>query len=439
MGCGKTKTGLGARERTGMNLKEYEHLAADGLWTDAFRAAVNALTSLGGGTLAVPTGWYLTAPILLESNITLQLDAGAQLVFTDDETQFPLVDTEFEGIPVQAYLPCIYARDAHNVRIAGDGTIDGSGARWWKKQKDGTLAHPRPYLVCFQNCKDVSMDGVTLLNSPCWTVHPLYCENVNIARLTIQNPPDSPNTDGINPDGSANVRIADCLIDVGDDCIAIKSGTEDTPKKRPCENIIISGCHMLHGHGGVVIGSEMSGGVKNVLVTGCVFQGTERGIRLKTRRGRGGMAENLAFSHILMEDVLCPFVFNMYYHCGKGGKLPFVSDKTAHPVTDATPALCDITITDVTVRGATACAGFVYGLPESPVRRVNIKDCTVVMKEGQAGLAAMMDDLEPMEAAGLYLRNGEDINISGLRIAGCKGEAINADGSVRFSEREDGK
>ncbi|MFH1513269.1 MAG: glycoside hydrolase family 28 protein, partial [Bacillota bacterium] len=353
-----------------MNLKDFGHLAIGGLWTEAFRAAVNALTSQGGGTLSVPAGRYLTAPILLASDIALRLDAGAVIALTDDERQFPLVDTEYEGVSALSYMPCVYARDARNVRVTGAGTIDGSGAKWWNLQREGTLRHPRPYLVCFQNCTDVMMDGVTLVNSPCWTVHPLYCDHVTLSRLTIRNPVDSPNTDGINPDASSNVRIADCLIDVGDDCIAIKSGTEDTPDRRACENIIISGCHMLNGHGGVVIGSEMSGGVKNVLVTGCVFRGTDRGIRLKTRRGRGGSAENLSFSHILMEDVLCPFVFNMYYHCGKGGKLPGVADKAPHPVTGGTPSLCDVTITDVTVRGATACAGFLYGLPESPVRRV---------------------------------------------------------------------
>ena len=420
-----------------MNLKEYGHLAADGLWTEPFRAAVDALAADGGGTLFVPSGRFLTAPILLKSNITLDLDAGAEIVFTDDETRFPLVDTEFEGIPGKAYMPCIYALNAQNVRITGAGTIYGSGAKWWRKLREGSLAYPRPYLVCFQNCRDVKMDGVTLVNSPCWTVHPLYCDHVDIAHLIIRNPANSPNTDGINPDSSANVRIADCLIDVGDDCIAIKAGTEDTPNKCPCENIIITGCHMLHGHGGVVIGSEMSGGVKNVLVTNCVFRGTDRGIRLKTRRGRGGCAENLSFSQILMEDVSCPFVFNMYYFCGKDGKLPRVSDKNPHPVTEETPMLSDITISDITVRGATTSAGFLYGLPESPVKRVRISDCTVVMQPGQPGMPAMMDGIEPMETAGLFLRNGEDIQLRGLRIVGYEGKKIDADGSVRFVKPEE--
>ncbi|MBN1777261.1 MAG: glycoside hydrolase family 28 protein [Clostridiales bacterium] len=420
-----------------MNLEEYGHLAADGLWTEAFRAAIKALSSQGGGTLTVSAGRYETGPVQLESDTELHVEPGAQIVFADDEALFPLAETEFEGILCKAYMPCLYARDARNVRVTGAGTIDGGGANWWKKQKDGTLRYPRPYLVCFQNCTNVSMDGVTLTNSPCWTVHPLYCDNVNLTHLTIRNPADSPNTDGIDPNGSKNVRIADCVIDVGDDCIAVKAGTEDTPVKRACENIAISGCHMLHGHGGVVIGSEMSGGVKNVRVSHCVFEGTDRGIRLKTRRGRGGSAEILSFSHIRMEDVACPFVFNMYYFCGKGGKTAQVRDKAARPVDEGTPALSDVTITDVTVRGATACAGFFYGLPESPVRRVKIKDCAVLMRPGKPGIPAMMDDIEPVEAAGLYLRNGVDIDICGLRVVGQTGEALNADNSVRFATEDE--
>ncbi|HPJ02283.1 MAG TPA: glycoside hydrolase family 28 protein [Candidatus Limiplasma sp.] len=419
------------------SLTEYGHLAADGLWTGAFRAAMNALVSQGGGTLTVPQGRYLSAPIRLYSGITLHLEQGAQIVFTDDEALFPLVDMEFEGIPGKAYMPCLYALDAQNVGITGAGTLDGSGGKWWEALKSGALKHPRPFLVCFQNCANVRMDGVTLQNSPCWTVHPLYCDDVAITNLRIYNPADSPNTDGINPNSSSNVRIADCLIDVGDDCIAIKAGTEDTPKKRACEHIVVERCRMLHGHGGVVIGSEMSGGVRDVRVENCVFIGTDRGIRLKTRRGRGGAAQRLSFRNIEMRDVLCPFVFNMYYFCGKGGKLPFVRDKAPHPVGGGTPQLSDISMEQVTVRGATACAGFLYGLPESPVRRVRIADCTVEMIPGSPGKPAMMDDLDDMEAAGLYLRNGEDIDIRGLRVEGQRGTVLDADSSVWLSNGED--
>ncbi len=196
---------------------------------------------------------------------------------------------------------------------------------------------------------------------------------------------------------------------------------------------------MLHGHGGVVIGSEMSGGVRDVLVKDCVFTGTDRGVRLKTRRGRGGAAARLTFQNIEMEDVLCPFVFNMYYFCGKGGKLPVVRDKAPRPVDAGTPELSDVTIENILVRGATACAGFLYGLPESPVRRVRIAGCTVKMIPGKPGKPAMMDDLDDMEAAGLFLRNGEEIDVRGLRVINQNGPAMDADQSVRLLQMEDGQ
>lgn len=419
-----------------MNIQTYAHLAGGDCWTEAFSAALQALNAAGGGRLFVPAGVYMTGPIELKSNMTLELEAGAVIRFLDDPDAFPLVDTEFEGLSVMAYMPCVYARDAKRVRITGDGTLDGSGSRWWKAKRENTLAYPRPYLVCFQNCQDVSIDHVTLINSPCWTVHPLYCDHVDISHVTIRNPADSPNTDGINPDSSRNVRIADCLIDVGDDCIAIKAGTEDTPNKQPCENILISGCHMLNGHGGVVIGSEMSGGVRNVQVTNCLFRGTDRGIRLKTRRGRGGVAENLAFSHILMEDVMCPFVFNMYYFCGKAGRLEKVRDKSPHPVDAFTPAIRDVTISNVTVRGATACAGFLYGLAEQPLERVYLSNCTVVMRPGKAEIPAMMEGIAPMEAAGFFLRNARDVRFENVRVINALGETVDADGSVQWVESD---
>ncbi len=215
------------------NLAEYGHLVKDGLWTGAFHAAMKALSSQGGGTLTVPAGRYMTAPIRLLSDITLHLEQGAEIVLTDDEALFPLVDIEFEGIPGKAYMPCVYARDARNVRLTGAGTIDGSGAKWWERLKTGALSHVRPYLVCFHNCTNVEMDGVTLKNSPSWTVHPLYCDNVSITNLHIYNPADSPNTDGIDPNGSKNVYIADCVIDVGTTASPSRRVRRIRPKSAP--------------------------------------------------------------------------------------------------------------------------------------------------------------------------------------------------------------
>ena len=413
-----------------MNVRDYARLAQNGDWTDAFAEAARDVRAAGGGTLHVPAGIYESRSIELYSFTTLRLDNGAVIRFFPDPSEYETIDMEFEGIPGKAAKPLIFADGARSVRVTGEGVLDGNGAGWWRAFRENSLRRARPSLVCFRNCRDVELSGLTLVNSPAWTVHPLYCDHVTVRGVTIRNPADSPNTDGINPNGCADVRIADCLIDVGDDCIAIKAGTEDTPRKRPCENIIVSGCQMRNGHGGVVIGSETSGCVRNVLVTGCAFQGTDRGIRVKTRRGRGGVVENLSFSQLLMDGVACPLVMNMRYFCGKGGKEPFVR---AHfmPVDEGTPVIRDVEISGVTAIGVTACAGFLHGLAEMPIERVNLSRTTVTLARGFPAYPAMMDGAERMEARGLYARNARDIVFSGVRVVGQSGDAYDLDESVR--------
>ncbi len=417
-----------------MNLLDYRSFALGNDWTEAFRTAIDALSRIDGGTLRVPAGLYWTRSIELISDMTLQVDSGATLRFLPGPDGYDAIPMEFEGIHGTAYRPLVFADGKKNVRIVGPGTIDGCGVSWWGALRAGELQHARPYLVCFRNCTHVSIEDVTLLNSPVWTVHPLRCEDVAVRGVTIRNPADSPNTDGINPDCCRNVRISDCLIDVGDDCIAIKSGTEDTETPFPSENILITGCQMLNGHGGVVIGSEMSGGVRNVQVNACIFEGTDRGIRVKTRRKRGGHVENLAFSNILMRRVDCPFVFNMYYFCGKEGKAPYVSDKAPHPVDAGTPAISDVRITDVTVREARVSAGFVYGLPEMPVERLTLRDVTVTMQKGRPGQAAMLADFPDQEAAGFFIRNAKDVVMQNVRIVGQEGPIVDSDETVTWGE-----
>ena len=415
-----------------MDIRQFSSLSENGAdWTKAFQTACEALRDAGGGVLTVPAGDYPTGPIRLYSRTTLQIDTGAVLRFSQNQKAYPLIPLEFEGIPGLVRMPCLFAEDAEDVFVTGFGTLDGQGETWWRMVREKTLDHPRPYLVCFSRCRHVVLENVTLTRSPCWTVHPLRCENVVLRGLNIINPWDSPNTDGIDPDGCRDVRILDCTIDVGDDCVAIKSGTEDTWDARPCERILISGCHFLHGHGGVVIGSEMSGGIRNVLVSSCIFYGTDRGIRLKTRRGRGGTVAGIRVSSLTMEKVMCPFVFNMYYFCGKGGKTDLVRDKAPLPVDETTPSLRDVTITGVTVRGCTACAGFFHGLPESPVQGVSLQNVTVEMdQDGKPDRPAMMEDCPEMRASGFYLRNARGVNVSQVRVLGVRGKTLDADDSV---------
>lgn len=415
----------------GINIRELEVLVTEEKgWTDCFRCAVERLRKQGGGTIYVPAGEYETCSIQLFSHINLHLEQGAVIRFQDDRRQYETVEVEFEGIMGRMYMPCIYASDAEDVSVTGQGTIDGQGKRWWKDRKE--MEYARPYLICFRRCRHVMIEGVSLVNSPAWTVHPLYCDDVRIHGISIKNPADSPNTDGIDPDCSRNVRISDCIIDVGDDCIAIKAGTEETAHKTPCENIVIANCNMVHGHGGIVMGSEMSGGIRNVAVSNCVFQDTDRGIRLKTRRRRGGSMERLSFQNIIMDRVMCPFVFNMYYYCGQNGKERYVWEKVPYPVDRTTPVIRDILINNITVYGASAAAGFFYGLPESPIERVTISNTTVCMDpEAEGGQPAMMGQMEPMKGEGFYLRYVKGLTMSQVRIENVLENAVNADDTVQ--------
>ena len=417
-----------------MNLQSYASSVQNGLWTEAFSKAFEALRDVGGGELTVPEGTYLTGAVRMYANTILRLLPGAVIRFARGEEHYPLIESSFEGEIQTMHAPCLYAKDAENVTVCGDGTLDGDGEPWWQLKRNNALAHPRPYLVMFENCRHVRMEGVTLRNSPCWTVHPLLCEDVTLKDLKIHNPYDAPNTDGIDPDQCRDVRIQDCLIDVGDDCIAVKSGMEFTRGLVPCERIIISGCQFLHGHGGVVLGSEMSGSIRDVTVTGCVFSGTDRGIRLKTRRGRGGVVEDLQVTGCVMRRVMCPFVFNMYYFCGHDGKMKKVWDKSAYPVDSGTPVLRNVILSNITAGDCGAAAGYFYGLTEQPVQNVILQNIIIDMDpEAQPDTPAMMTDAPLMKNGPLYLRNVRGIRLRDVVIGGCKEGPVDADESVVFA------
>lgn len=415
-----------------LNILDYKEASVQGTdWTEAFKQAVADIEKDKGGMLFVPAGVYKTRSIELTSNMTLYLCAGSELSFSDEIEKYEILDGEFEGIARPMYKPLIYMSHLKNVAIKGQGKINGNGRRWWEKIWDKTLVEARPCLIYFEYCENIKIEDVSLTMSPVWTIHPLYSKNVVVHGVTIVNPADSPNTDGINPDSCQNVRISDCYIDVGDDCIAIKAGVEETPVKRVCENITITNCNMIHGHGGVVIGSEMSGGVRNVVVSNCLFQDTDRGIRLKTRRRRGGFMKQLSFNNIIMDRVMCPFVFNMYYFCGKLGKEPWVSDRNPAPVDEGTPAIRDINISNMTVMNATACAGVLSGLAEQFVENIRFTNCQITMsQDGEPDLPAMMSGIDKMKGAGFYMRNARGIVFDQVQVKNAVGAEIDMDDTV---------
>jgi polygalacturonase len=393
--------------------------------TAAIQATIEACSQAGGGTVCVPAGNYVAGSIFLQSNVTLYLDAGATLLGSQETADYPAVDSRWEGVSRKTHAPLIGGSELENVAVVGRGTIDARGAFWWEMLRERTLEHPRPRLVSFERCTNVLIEGITLTNSPSWTLHPFNCENVTVNKVTIANPANSPNTDGINPESCRNVHIANCHVDVGDDCVTIKSGTEhDREHLSPCENITITNCTMVHGHGGVVIGSEMSGDVRNVVISNCIFMGTDRGIRLKSRRERGGVVEDIRVTNVIMKDVLCPFIMNLFYGCGAWGT-DKISDKAPWPVNEGTPRFRRIHFSGISAQEAHYAAAFIYGLPEMYVEDVSFCDVAVSMAvDAEAGDPAMAPDMAPMQRAGFFACNARGLRFHNVEVTDHLGPAI---------------
>jgi len=316
--------------------------------------------------------------------------------------------------------PCVFATGQENIAITGKGTLDGNGQFWWdllrekrlKKQTEpqsseekalaglntGYDKHPsggggrgiqflRPPLVQFLECSKIRLEGITLRNSPFWTIHPVYCNDIVISGLTIKNPSDANNTDGIDIDSCENVLVENCFVAVGDDGIAIKSGAGEDGIRvgKPSRRVTVKGCTITDGHGGIVIGSETAAGIFDILAEDCLFRGTDRGIRIKTRRGRGGKIQGLVFKKLIMENNLCPVAINMFYRCGASLADGYFSLE-ALPVNAATPSISNITISDIKASGCRSSAGFIAGLPESPVENITFNRCEFSTDE-QSGIS----------------------------------------------------
>ncbi len=406
-----------------IQLQEKQLRKKNGQMTEAIQAKIDELFTHGGGRLTFAAGTYQTGALFLKSNVELHLMSGARLVFSDDPQDYPVVTSRWEGVKRVVYASCIYAENAENIAVTGFGTIDGQGQKWWTlfREHPEDLAYPRPKLISFDCCQRINLKDIYLIDSPSWTVNPILCQDITIDNVRIKNPADSPNTDGIDPESCKNVRITNCHIDVGDDCIAIKSGTEDTAERISCENITISNCQMLHGHGAVVLGSEMSGDIRNVTISNCIFQETDRGIRLKSRRGRGGIIEDVRVSNVVMDQVICPFTLNLYYFCGPRGKEKYVWDKQPYPITEDTPHFRRIHFADITARNVHAAAGFIYGLAERSISEVTFHDIAVSMADDPIpGKPAMMTGIEDMTNEGFFLGFAKNIQFDRINLQGVK-------------------
>jgi polygalacturonase len=414
---------------------------ADGITlnTKNINAAIADCNRKGGGTVIIPKGLWLTGPIVLKSNVNLHLEKNSVLQFTTNFDQYALVQGNWEGLPQMRNQSPVSANNAVNIAITGNGIIDGAGDAWravkkekltetqWRKLiasggvlsddkktwypsekslKGSQLKNPgeitpdkkpeffgavkdflRPNLLVFEKCKKVLLEGITFQNSPAWCLHPLMCEDLTVRNVYAKNPWYAQNGDGIDVESCKNVLIENSIFDVGDDGICIKSGRDEEGRKRgmPTENMIVRNCTVYHAHGGFVIGSEMSGGARNLYVSDCTFIGTDIGLRFKTTRGRGGIVEKIYVNNITMKDIVGEAIlFDMYYAAldpvplaGEKREAPKVEFKT---VNETTPQFRDFHIGNIVCNGAEK-AIFIRGLPEMHIKDVVLEN--VIIRSGK--------------------------------------------------------
>lgn len=359
----------------------------------AIAKAVAACHQAGGGRVVVPTGSFRTGPIHLKSNVELHLAAGSEVIFSDRFADYlPPVLVRVGGVEIYNYSPLIYARDCTNIAVTGPGRLNGNARKWWswkshetreffdmgargvpvEKRVFGTPeAAIRPSFLCFLSCTNVLLEGFTIGSGPNWTIHPVYCLNTTIRSVTVDT--DGPNNDGIDPDSCRDMLIEHCTFSTGDDCVVLKSGYNEDGWRvgRPTEDVIMRDCSSKRGHGGLVVGSEMSGGVSNVFLTDCDFEGTDRAIRIKSRRGRGGVVENLFAQNLRVKNLRREVVImNMDYG----------SDQK-QAANEKPPVFRNMVIRNVTGAGAPT-AILIQGLADSPIENIRFENMTIGSTKG---------------------------------------------------------
>lgn len=477
-----------------VNLKDFG--AVNGgyvLNTKAFADAIEAVSKKGGGKMIIPPGIWLTGPIILKSNLELHAETGALIKFSTDKTLYPIIATSFEGLNTWRCISPIYGKNLENVAFTGNGVWDGSGEAWrqvkkskltedqWKKfvasggvlndkkdswypseqylkgskgadqnvrldlktKEDFEAIHDflRPVMVSIQNSKRVLFDGPVFQNSPAWNIHPFMIEDLIVRNITVRNPWFSQNGDGLDVESCKNVIVENSSFDVGDDAICIKSGKDKDGRDRgvACENIIVRNNIVYHGHGGVTVGSEMSGGVKNLHVSNCTFMGTDVGLRFKSTRGRGGIVENIYISDIFMTDIPSQAIsFDLYY----GGKS--IAETLAEggnkintqivPVNEETPQFKNISIKNITIKGAYQ-AVFLQGLPEMNLQNIEISNLIAKAENGFSIIDANSIkitnaklDIEKPTVFEIY--NGKNIAFKNIEFNSTSSKAVTVDGEA---------
>lgn len=395
-----TGTGVSAQQDSKYLITDYGAVA-DGqtINTKAIQAAIDQCESDGGGTVVVPEGTFLSGAVFLKQGVDLYIKKGGVLKGTVNPEDYPQVFTRWEGIEREWTSAFINAFNMTGVKLTGEGTIDGSGDKWMERfpRYSKELKVGRPRMIAIQNCNEVLVSGLTLKNQACWGLFVLYSSEVLIENLTIIAEHNIISSDGIDIDSSEEVHITGCDIDVNDDCIAIKSGKDEDGRRvnRPSEEILIEKCRFRYGHGGVSMGSEMSGGIRNVEIRDCIVEADNWApIRFKSQPSRGGIVENITYRDIVLQNTRKAFEFNMEWRM-----VPPIN-----PPSDPLPIVRNVNIINVT--GTVQSVGDMHGLKESPIRNINFKDCEISAQTG------------------FILENVEELDLSGLTLNVAEGEAI---------------
>lgn len=429
------------KESVLFNVKDFG-ARGDGVSNDTSFIQSAILACPDQGTVYLPKGKYFVTPLFLRSHITLWLDEDAELLGSPDRHDYPILPgmtqstdekseyslSSWEGNPLTSFASLITAINCEDVDIIGPGVINGNAdaSDWWEDHRTKRIAW-RPNTVFFNSCKHMRMQNVTIKNSPCWTIHPYYSEDLSFLDLTIQNPYDSPNTDGFDPESCRNVFLIGTKISVGDDCIAIKSGKYYMAKNHfmRTENVVIRNCNLERGHGSVTVGSEIAGGVTGVKVDQCLFDSTDRGIRIKTRRGRGtrSLLDNICFNNIRMQNVHMPITLNMFYFCDPDGHTDFVQNTNPAPVNEMTPKIGSISVKNTVCTGVDSCFLCAYGLPEMPIEKIelqNVQADFLPAEQQKEDRPVMMDHFTPIKGVGVWAANVEELILHAVTIHGAQ-------------------
>lgn len=390
----------------------------------------------------IPAGTYKVTSIFLKSDINVEIAKDAVISAETNRSKFAkfegLIESydekseynlgTWEGNPLPMFAGIVTGINANNITIYGEGIIDGNASfnNWWEDAKVMRGAF-RPRLLFLNNCHDVEVQGVKFQNSPAWNIHPYFSNNLKFIDLKVENPQDSPNTDGLDPESCENVLIEGVQFSLGDDCIAVKAGKiyMGSKYKTPSKNICIKQCLMQNGHGAVTIGSEMAGGVINLTVKECRFVHTDRGLRIKTRRGRGkdAIIDEILFENIIMDHVMTPFVINCFYFCDPDGHTQYVWSKEIHEVDERTPFVKKLSFRKIQCKNCHVAAAYFYGLPEQKIGQIDMSDISFEFaKECKVDVPAMLDGIEPCSKLGIYANNVDKLIINNVNIRGQQGD-----------------